>query len=84
MSALAPYVRRQLQEQLNRSLFEFLSLYSNRLRRWMEQTLGAMRKAFVATADLYRAQFEGVQPEDAPDVTAVESDLRALQQWESA
>jgi GTP-binding protein EngB required for normal cell division len=84
ISALAPYVRRQLQEQLNRGLLELLSLYSNRLRRWMEQTLGAMRKAFVATADVYRAQFEGAQLEGAPDATAVESDLRALHQWESA
>jgi len=84
LSALARHVRRRLEKQIDRDLFEFLSLYSNRLRRWMEQTLGAMRKAFVAAADIHRAQFESAQFEGLPDVSAIENDLRTLQQWESA
>jgi GTP-binding protein EngB required for normal cell division len=83
VSALAPNARRQLEKQINRDLFEFLSLYSNRLRRLMEQTLGAMRKAFIAATDIHRAQFEAVQFQGSPDASTIEADLRILQTWQS-
>jgi hypothetical protein len=82
-SAVAANVRRQLEQQINRDLFEFLSLYSNRLRRWMEQTLAAMRKTFVAATDIHRAQFEGGQIDVSTDASAIENDLRMLQNWAS-
>jgi hypothetical protein len=36
---LASHVRRRLENEYDRALLEFLNLYANRLRRWMEQTL---------------------------------------------
>jgi hypothetical protein len=37
---------------------EFLSLYANRLRRWMDQSINALRDAFTEFADMHRAHFE--------------------------
>lgn len=79
-TALVPYVRRQLEKQLDRTLSEFLSLYANRLRKWMEQMLFAMRDAFAVAADAYRAQL-GPADANAIDASAMESDLRILQDW---
>src|SRR6266705_3317329 len=45
-SVLASHVRRKLETDYDRTLLEFLSLYANRLRRWMEQSINAMRNAF--------------------------------------
>jgi hypothetical protein len=52
---LASHVRRKLESKYDRLLLGFLSLYANRLRRWMEQSIGALRNAFNAFADMYRA-----------------------------
>src|SRR5438876_8727139 len=42
--ALASHIRRKLETEYDRALLEFLSLYANRLRRWMEQSINALRK----------------------------------------
>ena len=57
-SMLASHVRRKLATDYDRALLEFLSLYANRLRRWMEQSINALRNAFAAFADMHRAHFE--------------------------
>src|SRR5207247_4756084 len=57
-NVLAAHVRRKLESEYERALLEFLSLYANRLRRWMEQSINALRTAFNAFADMYRAHFE--------------------------
>jgi hypothetical protein len=38
-NVLASHVRRKLESEYDRPLLEFLSLYANRLRRWMEQSI---------------------------------------------
>jgi hypothetical protein len=67
------------------ALLEFLSLYANRLRRWMEQSIAALRKAFNAFADMYRARFESAPATLAcADSSAVEHDLQILREWNAA
>jgi GTP-binding protein EngB required for normal cell division len=79
-TALTPYVRRQLEKQSDHKLTEFLSLYANRLRKWMEQMLIAMHDAFTAASDSYRDQ---LGPADAPtpNTSEMERDLRILENW---
>src|SRR5262249_21235084 len=69
----------------DRAVLEFLSLYANRLRRWMEQSIAALRDAFNAFADMYRARFE-FAPAAAPvaDSSAVVRDLQDLRDWNAA
>ena len=81
--ALASHVRRKLETEYDRALLEFLSLYANRLRRWMEQSINALRNAFNAFADMHRAHFEAPPAvADATDPSAIQNDLRLLRQWE--
>jgi small GTP-binding protein len=83
--AVESNVRRQLDQQYDRALLEFLSLYANRLRRWMEQSINALRNAFNAFADMYRANFEGAPAAAIPaDASAVENDLQILREWNTA
>jgi hypothetical protein len=83
--AVASNVQRQLEQQYDRALFEFLSLYANRLRRWMEQSIGTLRNGFNAFADMYRAHFESVPAASASaDSSAVEHDLQILREWSTA
>jgi len=56
-AVLASHVRRKLEQQYDRTLLEFLSLYANRLRHWMEQSIKGLRDAFNAFADIYRVNF---------------------------
>jgi hypothetical protein len=79
--AVASNIRRQFDEQYERALLEFLSLYANRLRRWMEQSINAMRNAF---ADMHRAHFEAA-PADAgvTDTSAIRNDLQILREWDA-
>ena len=49
---LTSHVRRKLETEYDRAVLEFLSLYANRLRRWMEQSINALRNAFTAFADM--------------------------------
>ncbi|MFN2541626.1 MAG: dynamin family protein [Chthoniobacterales bacterium] len=79
-SVLKSHVRRKLEEH-ERALLEFLSLYGNRLRRWVEQSLNALRSAFGAFADMQRAGWENAQIASAPDVAQIENDLRLLRNW---
>jgi len=65
-------------------LLEFLSLYANRLRRWMEQSINALRNAFTAFADMQRAHFEAAPDSGSADMSAIQSDLRILREWEAA
>ena len=80
---LASHVRRKLATDYDRALLGFLSLYANRLRRWMEQSINALRNAFNAFADIHRAHLEA-QPDvaGATDPSAIQNDLRVLLQWE--
>src|SRR5207247_7718389 len=78
---LASYVRRTLESEYDRMLLEFLSLYANRLRRWMEQTINALRNAFNAFADMHRAHFEATPASALPDASAIQTDLRILRHW---
>src|SRR5262249_43732575 len=82
---VASNVQRQLEQEYDRAVLEFLSLYANRLRRWMEQSIAALRDAFNAFADMYRARFE-FAPAAAPgaDSSAVERDLQDLRDWNAA
>ena len=82
--AVASNVQRQLEQQYDRALFEFLSLYANRLRRWMEQSIAALRNAFTAFADMYRAHFESAPAAAQADSSAVEHDLQILREWNTA
>ena len=69
----------------DRALLEFLSLYANRLRRWMEQSINALRNAFAAFADMHRAHFEATAATAVPaDRSAAENDLRVLREWNTA
>ena len=78
---LTSHVRRKLENEYDRALLDFLSLYANRLRRWMEQSINALRTAFTAFADMHRAQFENSQFASSPDSSTIENDLRILQTW---
>jgi hypothetical protein len=80
---VAAHVRRKLENEYDRALLDFLSLYANRLRRWMEQSINALRNAFAAFADMHRAHFEAA-PADVSDTSVVQNDLRILRDWESA
>src|SRR6266567_2693321 len=80
---LASHVRRKLENEYDRTLLEFLSLYANRLRRWMEQSISALRTAFTAFADMHRAQFENAPASGSADISAVQNDLRILREWEA-
>ena len=42
---LTSHVRRKVEIEYDRALLGFLSLYANRLRRWMEQNINALRNA---------------------------------------
>jgi hypothetical protein len=54
-NVLASQVRRKLESEFDRPLLGFLSLYANRLRRWMEQSINdALRKAFDEFSDVHR------------------------------
>jgi len=81
-NVLASHVRRKLESEYDRALLEFLSLYANRLCRWMEQSINALRNAFTAFADMHRAHFETGAADVVPvDASAVENDLRILREW---
>ena len=67
----------------DRALYDFLNLHANRLRRWMEQSIKAMRNAFAATADMQRAEFSRALPDDADKLASITSDLRLLRDWET-
>jgi GTP-binding protein EngB required for normal cell division len=83
--AVASKIRRQLEQQYDRALLEFLGLYANRLRRWMEQSVNALRNAFNAFADMYRAQFEAAPlAPGLSEESAIQNDLRILREWNRA
>lgn len=80
-AVLASHIRRELEQQYDRALLEFLSLYANRLRRWMEQSISALRNAFNAFADMHRAHFESVPlVADVHEASALEHDLQILRE----
>src|SRR5438132_3389277 len=80
---LISHVRRKLETEYDRALLEFLSLYENRLRRWMEQSINALRNAFNAFADMHRAHFDAAQAvAGTTDASAIENDLRIMREWE--
>src|SRR5262249_14682694 len=84
-SVVSSRVQRKLESQYDRVLLEFLSLYANRLRRWMEQSINALRNAFNEFSDMHRAQFEGVPAAaSSTEVSAVQNDLQILREWETA
>jgi GTP-binding protein EngB required for normal cell division len=80
-SAVTWHVQRKLETQYDRVLLEFLSLYANRLRRWMEQSINTLRNGFSELADMYRAHFEAAPTSGLCDTSAVENDLRLLHDW---
>jgi GTP-binding protein EngB required for normal cell division len=82
-TVLTSHVRRTLENECDRVLLEFLSLYANRLRRWMEQSINALRNAFTEFADMHRAHFEAAVASDLSDASAVDGDLRILHQWQA-
>jgi GTP-binding protein EngB required for normal cell division len=83
-TVLASHVRRKLEQQYDRALLEFLSLYANRLRRWMEQSINALRNAFNAFADMYRAHFEAAPiASGLSGESAIQNDLQILCEWET-
>jgi len=81
---LTSHVRRKLENEYDRALLEFLSLYANRLRRWMEQSINALRNAFTAFADMHRAHFEAAPASGLSDASAVQDDLRTLRKSDTA
>jgi hypothetical protein len=82
-SALVSHVYRKLEDEYGRALSEYLSFYANRLRRWMQQSIEAMRSAFSASADVHRAQFESAQFAGLPDASAIQNDLQILRDWDA-
>jgi len=79
---LASYIQRKLETYYGRALLEFLSLYANRLRRWMEQSINELRNAFTAFADMLRARFEAAATGlPSQDSSTIQNDLRVLQTW---
>jgi hypothetical protein len=80
---VASHVRRKLESEYDRALLEFLSLYANRLRRWMEQSINALRNGFAAFADMYRGHLEGTPFSGFADMSAVQTDLQILRDWQA-
>lgn len=80
----ASRVRRKLESEYDRTLLEFLSLYANRLRRWMEQSINALRNAFTGFADIYRMHLEAAPASTSADMSAVQNDLQILRDWQAA
>jgi hypothetical protein len=78
---LTSHVQRKLETEYDRALLEFLSLYANRLRRWMEQSINALRNAFTEFADMHRAQLQAAQCDGSGDTAALEKDLHVLRGW---
>ena len=78
---LTSHVTRKLESECDRALLEFLSLYANRLRRWMEQSINALRNAFSEFADMYRVHFEAGLAPGSSDIPAFQNDLRILREW---
>jgi GTPase Era involved in 16S rRNA processing len=81
---LTSHIQRKLETEYDRALLDFLSLYANRLRRWMEQSVNALRNAFTEFADMHRAHFEVAPPTGLCDISAIENDLRILREWANA
>jgi hypothetical protein len=81
---VASRVRRKLEGEYDRALLEFLSLYANRLRRWMEQSINALRNAFAAFADMYRVHSEAAPDSGSAEMSAIQSDFRILRDWQAA
>lgn len=81
---LTSHVERKLEAEYDRALLEFLSLYANRLRRWMEQNINALRNAFTEFADMHRAHFEVSPAPGLSDISALQNDLRVLHEWDGA
>src|SRR6266496_4431330 len=79
---LTSHVQRKLETEYDRPLLEFLSLYANRLRRWMEQCINALRNAFTEFADMHRAHFEVAAAPGLSDISALQNDLRVLGEWD--
>jgi len=79
---LASHVQRKLETEYDRALLEFLSLFANRLRRWMEQSINALRNAFTEFADMHGAHFEVAPAPGLSDISALENDLRVLGEWD--
>jgi hypothetical protein len=51
----------------------------------MEQSINALRNAFNAFADMYRANFEAAPAAATPaDSSVVENDLQILREWNTA
>jgi GTP-binding protein EngB required for normal cell division len=84
-SVVSSHVRRKLESEYDRALLEFLSLYANRLRRWMEQSINALRNAFNEFSDMYRAHLDAAPAAAGlADISAIQNDLRILREWETA
>ena len=81
MNKSAAFFGREKEIERLRLLFDFLNLHANRLRRWMEQSVHAMRGAFAASADLQRAQLAGAPLDVAGDPAKVRNDLCLLRDW---
>jgi GTPase Era involved in 16S rRNA processing len=79
---LTSHVQRKLEAEYDRALLEFLSLYANRLRRWMEQSINALRNAFTEFADMHRAHFEVAPAHGLSDKSALQNELRVLGEWD--
>jgi len=80
-SVLTWHVQRKLESEYDRALLEFLSLYANRLRRWMEQSINALRNGFNAYEDMYRANFEAAPVAGLSEESVIQNDLRILRDW---
>jgi GTP-binding protein EngB required for normal cell division len=81
-TALAAYVRRKLEGEFDHHLFEFLSVYANRLRRWMEQSIKALREAYDARADMQRARATASEAAGPEQEQSLQDDLELLKTWE--
>jgi hypothetical protein len=81
-NVLASQVRRKLESEFDRQLVECLSLYANRLRRWMEQSINALRNAFNEFSDIHRTHFETAPTPS--DTSEIQKDLWILREWETA
>lgn len=60
-----------------------LSLYANRFRRWMEQSINALRNVFAEFAGIHQAHFAVAPAPDLSDLLVLQTDQRVLREWDS-
>jgi GTP-binding protein EngB required for normal cell division len=75
--------QRWLRQRVEHELSEALDRYGQRLRHWARETVGGLREAFAARADVCRAQLNMTGAAESPEPSAIAEDLRRLETWDT-